>query len=88
MKIKFSVPGEPVAQARPRVVRTKSGARGIDPAKSRNYKAFVKLCAIDTLKKHHSGNFKLLDSPLKVKLEIYRSIQKSSSKKEIGRAHV
>lgn len=82
MKLKFEVAGEPVAQARPRVVRTKTGVRGIDPAKSKNYKAWVKFCALNAFKKLETKRpKKLMEAPLKVKLLIYRSIPKSDSKK-------
>lgn len=82
MKLKFEVAGEPVAQARPRVVRTKKGVRGIDPAKSKNYKAWVKCCALNAFRKLETKETKkLLESPLKVKLFIYRSIPTSDSKK-------
>lgn len=82
MKITFEVVGEPVAQARPRIVRTKSGIRGIDPAKSKNYKTWVKFCALNAFRKLETKNTKkLLKSPLKVKLLIYRSIPKSDNKK-------
>lgn len=82
MKLKFEVAGEPVAQARPRVVRTKTGVRGIDPAKSKNYKAWVKFCALNAFRKLETKEpKKLMAAPLKVKLLIYRSIPRSDSNK-------
>lgn len=82
MKLKFEVVGEPVAQARPRVVRTKTGVRGIDPAKSKNYKAWVKFCALNAFRKLETKEpKKLMAAPLKVKLLIYRSIPRSDSNK-------
>ncbi|WP_054777853.1 RusA family crossover junction endodeoxyribonuclease [Lacticaseibacillus saniviri] len=74
MTIKIIVPGEPVAQARPRVYRTKNGVRGVDPTKSRNYKAFVAQCA------QQAYDDAPLEGPIDFRLMIYRPIQKAGSK--------
>lgn len=44
--LKFIVPGEPCAQGRPRFTTIGGYARAYDPAKSKNYKSFVKLVAL------------------------------------------
>lgn len=75
MTIKFEVPGEPVAQGRPRVVRTPNGVRGVDPVKSRSYKAVVSLFAARTYRDDP------LTTPLRVEVKIYRTIQKTGSKR-------
>jgi len=43
--IRFTVPGDPVAKGRPRVVRVGAGVRGVTPAKTRRYEAIVAECA-------------------------------------------
>jgi len=73
--IRFEVPGEPVAQGRPRVVQTAAGPRGIDPRKSRSYKATVRLFAA------HAYHDTPLEGPLMVYVDIYRQIQRTGSKK-------
>jgi len=37
--MRITIPGDPVAQGRPRFYRTGAGVRAVDPAKSRNWKA-------------------------------------------------
>jgi len=41
MNVSFTVPGEPVAQGRPRITTINGRARAFDPKKSRSYKAVV-----------------------------------------------
>ncbi|WP_262315393.1 RusA family crossover junction endodeoxyribonuclease [Lacticaseibacillus parakribbianus] len=73
---KITVPGEPVPQGRPRVYRTPYGVRGVDPPKSRSYKALVSWHA------HQQWHGEPLDGALKVRVDVYRSIQKSGSKRQ------
>ena len=48
--ILFEIPGEPIAQGRPRAGKTRTGKTVLyDPAKSRDFNQFVKLVAA-----HHS----------------------------------
>ncbi|WP_238059402.1 RusA family crossover junction endodeoxyribonuclease [Lacticaseibacillus saniviri] len=74
MVIKITVPGEPVAQGRPRVYRTRYGVRGVDPAKSRAYKALVTQYA------QQAFTGEPLEGPIDFRLKIYRPIQKAGSK--------
>ncbi|MFC4305766.1 RusA family crossover junction endodeoxyribonuclease [Cohnella boryungensis] len=74
--IEFTVFGEPVAQGRPRA-STKSGfVRMYDPAKSRDYKDYVRLAAAEY------APAKLLEGPLAVMVIAYRSIPKSFSRRK------
>ena len=41
--MRVSIPGEPVAQGRPRFVNTAAGPRAIDPKKSRSWKALAQV---------------------------------------------
>lgn len=69
--IRFEVPGEPVAKARPRI--TRYGA--YTPEKTKNYETLVKeLFAI----KHGQT---LLEGELGIKLKLFFKIPKSTSKK-------
>ncbi|WP_225047434.1 RusA family crossover junction endodeoxyribonuclease [Lacticaseibacillus kribbianus] len=74
-RYRIVVPGEPVAQGRPRVYRTPRGVRGVDPAKSRQYKALVSQQA------QRQWHGEPLSGPLAVNVTIYRSIQQSGSKR-------
>lgn len=74
-KHRIVVPGEPVPQGRPRVYRTPRGVRGVDPAKSRRYKALVSQQA------QRQWHGEPLSGPLAVNVTIYRSIQQSGSKR-------
>lgn len=74
--IKITIPGEPVAQGRPRFSRQGGFIRTYDPKPSRDYKAKIQQCV---------ARLKLttqLDQPLAVTIKVYRPIQKSTSKKD------
>lgn len=47
----ITIPGEPCAQGRPRFSTAGGFVKAYDPAKSRNYKAYVKLIAQEEIKK-------------------------------------
>ena len=75
--IRFTVPGEPVAQGRPKFT-TKSGfPRAYDPEKSRSYKEYVRYTAAE-----YAPDIPF-DGPLVLTIDVYRSIPKSFSKKKI-----
>ena len=77
-ELKFTVPGEPCAQGRPRFT-TKSGyAKAYDPAKSRNYKAFVRYIATDAAKMQ---GWNYTDKALFMAVKAVLSVPKSKSKK-------
>ncbi len=78
--IQFTVYGEPVAQGRPRATTIAGRARLYDPAKSRNYKEYVKMAAAE-----HAPSA-LLEGPLLLNVTVYRSIPKSFSKKKTAQA--
>lgn len=46
----ITIPGEPCAQGRPRFSTAGGFVKAYDPAKSRNYKAYVKLIAQEEIK--------------------------------------
>lgn len=71
MMISITIPGDPVAQGRPRVTRFGT----YDPEKSRDYKAFVKYCALEV--KPDSP----LDRPLAVTVRAFFPMPKSKSKR-------
>lgn len=77
MYIDISIPGEPVAQARPRV--TRHGA--YDPPKCRAYKELVGMAAKTAMRGRDP-----LDGPLGIELYIYRGIPKSWSKRKYEQA--
>ena len=70
--IEITIPGQPVAQGRPRVTRFGT----FDPQKSKDYKAFVGYCALD--KKPPVP----LDGPLTVRIDAYMGVPPSWSKKK------
>jgi Holliday junction resolvase RusA-like endonuclease len=72
--IQFVVYGEPVAQGRPKFSTRGGFVKAYDPAKSRDYKYYVKLAASEHAPKA------LLEGPLGMVLTVYRSTPKSFSK--------
>lgn len=76
-EISFTVWGDPVAQGRPRAGKGPGGhVRMYDPAKSKDYKHFVKLTAAQ-----HRPD-KLIEGEIELVVDVYRSIPKSFSKKK------
>lgn len=73
--IQFTVPGEPVAQGRPRFSTRNGFVRAYDPQKSRDYKSIVRTAALNVCSEQMLG-------PLEMFVDIYRSIPKSWSKKK------
>jgi Holliday junction resolvase RusA-like endonuclease len=78
--ISFTVYGEPVAQGRPRAANIAGHIRMYDPQKSRDYKDYVRLVASE-----HAPS-KLIEGPLQLKVNVYRPIPKSFSKKKAAQA--
>lgn len=79
--IKFEVIGDPVAQGRPRAGKSWGGNTVLyDPAKSRNFKEYVKLAAAQ-----HAPT-ELISVPVNIYVKIYRNIPKSWSIKKKNEA--
>jgi Holliday junction resolvase RusA-like endonuclease len=78
--ISFTVYGEPVAQGRPRAANIAGHIRMYDPQKSRDYKDYVRLVASE-----HAPS-KLIEGPLQLKVNVYRPIPRSFSKKKAAQA--
>lgn len=73
--IEFTIYGEPVAQGRPRAGKTFDGRPIVyDPAKSRDYKQYVRLAAME-----HKPE-KPLKGELEIEIDVYRAIPKSMPK--------
>ena len=71
--IQFTIPGEPVPQARPRLSKT---GIAYTPEKSRRYKEYIRLLASAKM----AGKTPL-EGPLCLSVRVYRSVPKSRSKK-------
>tara|TARA_B100000900_G_C20110679_1_gene525811 strand:- start:100 stop:549 length:450 start_codon:yes stop_codon:yes gene_type:complete len=78
-KVKFTIPGEPVAQGRPRFSTHGGFARAYDPKKSRDGKSVVKLCARDAVVE--SGITDPLSGPLVMKVQFGIPLPKSAYRK-------
>jgi len=74
--ISFVVYGEPVAQGRPRATTANGHVRMYDPTKSRDYKQYVKLAAMQHKPKE------IMQGALLVRIDVYKQIPKSMSKKK------
>lgn len=74
----ITIPGEPCAQGRPRFSTAGGFVKAYDPAKSRNYKSFVKLIAQEEIQ---AQGWKYTELPLAVTITAYASIPSSKSKK-------
>lgn len=77
----FEVPGEPVAQGRPRFSRRGGFITAYDPAKSRNYKWAVRLM----VQRQMQGK-KIIEDGCKATIDIFRGIPASWSKKKRAEA--
>lgn len=77
-ELKLVIPGEPCAQGRPRFSTHGGFVKAYDPAKSRNYKAFVKYVATHEATKQ---GWLYTELPLAMKVVAYMGIPKSKSKK-------
>lgn len=71
-EISFEIPGDPVAQGRPRAGKTFTGKTVLyDPAKSKNFKHYVKLVAGQYAPKE------LITGPIVLNIDIHRSTPKN-----------
>ena len=77
-ELKLIIPGEPCAQGRPRFSVAGGHAKAYDPAKSRNYKAFVKYIATHEAQKQ---GWMYTELPLAVTVKAYLPIAASKPKK-------
>lgn len=75
--ISFTVYGEPVAQGRPRASTVNGQVRMYDPAKSKDFKKYVKLVA----SQHRPES--LITGPVAMKVKIYKPSLKNFSKKKV-----
>lgn len=78
--INFTVLGEVTAQGRPRATARGGHAKLYDPAKSRDYKNYVRLVA-----SQHAPP-EPLSGPLAVEIRVYRGMPKAFSKKRVREA--
>jgi Holliday junction resolvase RusA-like endonuclease len=74
--IQFTVYAEPVAQGRPRFTTTGGHVKAYDPARSREYKQYIRLVA-----SQHKPE-KPFEGPLCLVVDVYRAIPKSFSRKK------
>lgn len=74
--ISITIPGTPVAQGRARATTIGGHAHMYDPAKSRDYKNYIRTIALQVKPE------KLLEGALRLEIDIYRDIPKSFSKKK------
>jgi Holliday junction resolvase RusA-like endonuclease len=81
--LKFEIPGEACAQGRPRFTTISGQARAYDPAKSKNYKAYVKLLAQEAIARQ---GWKYTELPISIKITCSLAIPTSKSKKFKGAA--
>lgn len=78
MELTLTIPGEPCAQGRPRFSTHGGFVKAYDPVKSRNYKAYVKMCAIKSMKEQ---GWTLTEKALSIEVRAFMSIPSSKSKK-------
>ena len=77
-EIMFTIQGEPIGQGRPRFSTRGGFVKAYDPDKSRNYKAFARLIALQAAKKI---NWECCEEPVSVTIKAYLGIPLSSTKK-------
>lgn len=78
MELTLIIPGEPCAQGRPRFSTHGGFVKAYDPAKSRDYKAYVKMCAIKSMQEQ---GWTLTEKALSIEIRAFMSIPSSKSKK-------
>lgn len=78
MELTLIIPGEPCAQGRPRFSTHGGFVKAYDPAKSRNYKAYVKMCAIKSMQEQ---GWKCTELPLSIEIRAFMSVPPSKPKK-------
>lgn len=78
MRLYFEVPGDPCGQGRPIISTINGHPRGVDPAKSRNYKAYVAALAVAAAKEQ---GWRYTELPLALKICACMPVPKSKSKK-------
>lgn len=78
MRFEFFIPGTPVAQSRPRFARRGNHAMAYDAAPARDYKAWVRACAVQAM-----GETAPVprDIPLGIRVEIFLARPKSRTPK-------
>lgn len=81
----IEIPGEPVAQGRPRATTINGRVRLYDPAKSKNYKEQVRLVAQSA---RQMAGIKLFTGPIRVRMVIHRKIPTRFRKWEKEQASV
>jgi len=81
MPINITILGEPVAQGRPRISTQGGFARAYDPAKSRDYKDYIRLAASQQM----NGQAPL-QGALSLSVRVYRATPKSMSAKKAKQA--
>ena len=72
----LTIYGEPTAQGRPKFTTIGGHARAYDPAKSRDYKDYIRLAAAEQLKGQPP-----MKGMLQLSIRVYRSIPASMAKK-------
>ena len=74
-RLMFEIPGEAVPKARPRVVTVRGKNMTFTPDKTKSFENLVKLMYVNQCKDQK------LDGPISATIHIFRSIPKSTSKK-------
>jgi Holliday junction resolvase RusA-like endonuclease len=77
MVVDIIIQGEPAAQGRPRFTTINGHAQAYDPAKSRNYKEYVRFFAVQQMDGHAP-----LEGALALSVRVYRQMPKSFSAKK------
>jgi len=80
MSLQFFIPGTPVAQSRPRFARRGNFVQTYDAAPSKDYKSWVKSCAIDAMQLQETAIFPR-DVPLLLRVTISLARPKTLAKK-------
>jgi Holliday junction resolvase RusA-like endonuclease len=76
------IPGPPIAQSRPRFARMGQHVRTYDATPARDYKSWVKCCAIDAMKDSGCEMFRR-DTPLEMTVDISLQRPKTLPKRVI-----
>jgi len=83
--LSITIPGQPMAKARPRVFRLKNGfTRAVTPERTMRYEEHVKMCAIEAMNKHLTAG-DLFNEPLEARIDVYFPCPASAYRKTLPR---
>ncbi|MDD2899009.1 MAG: RusA family crossover junction endodeoxyribonuclease [Desulfuromonadaceae bacterium] len=80
-KIEFFIPGKPVAQSRPRFARRGAFVATYDAAPAKDYKSWVKSCALDHMEK---ASITMISRDIPLIMTLVVDVERPKTKKNVA----